>query len=87
MMWQDVTTLPTPLTAAGRSYKITIEGQERPDGTWAGRLRFPDDAAVRRTGQETSQPNREAVEYWASGLERIYLEGAFNRSREEKEGS
>jgi hypothetical protein len=34
-----------------------------------------------RTEQETSQPNRVAVEYWASGLEPIYLEGAFARAQ------
>lgn len=86
-MWQHVTTLPTPLTAEGRRYQVTIEGQERSDGTWAGRLRFADGAAVRVTGQETSQPNREAVEYWASGLETVYLEGAFLRSRDHQEAS
>lgn len=33
-----------------------------------------------RTGQETSQPNRSALEYWATGLETIYLDGAFKRA-------
>jgi hypothetical protein len=33
-----------------------------------------------RTGQETSQPNRDAVAYWAGGLEPIYFEGAFTRA-------
>jgi hypothetical protein len=36
---------------------------------------------VLRTGQETSQPDREAVEYWAGGLEPVYLEGALGRAR------
>jgi hypothetical protein len=33
------------------------------------------------TDQETSQPNRAAVEYWATGLEAVYFEGAFERAR------
>ena len=27
------------------------------------------------------QPSRAALEYWASGLEQVYLEGAYQRSR------
>jgi hypothetical protein len=33
------------------------------------------------TEQETSQPNRTALEYWADGLEPVYLEGAFARAK------
>ena len=80
-IWQVVTTLPTPLSAEGRNWNVLIEGLARVDGTWAGRLVFVDGAAPRTTGQETSQPNREALEYWASGLERVYLEGALQRAR------
>ena len=32
------------------------------------------------TNQETSQPNLQDLIYWASGLEPIYLEGAFARA-------
>jgi hypothetical protein len=80
-MWTEVTTLPTPFAAGGRTYQVAIEGLHRDDGTWAGRIAFRDGANVRRTEQETSQPNRDALEYWASGLEMVYLEGAFQRSR------
>ena len=68
----------------GMTYIVRIYAQERIDGTWAGWLEFhPTDQGkpVLRTEQETSQPNRMAVEYWASGLEPIYLEGAFARSQ------
>jgi len=42
---------------------------------------FARDSAPRlRTGQETSQPNQMDVEYWATGLEPIYFEGAFGRA-------
>ncbi len=64
-------------------YTVWICGEERADGTWAGWLEFhPSDSAqpVLQTGQETSQPNRAALEYWASGLEPVYMEGALARA-------
>ena len=33
-----------------------------------------------RTDRETTQSTPEAVAYWASGLEPVYLEGAFARA-------
>ena len=68
----------------GTEYVVRIYAQERADGTWEGWLEFhPLDKRkpTLRTEQETSQPNRVAVEYWASGLEPIYLEGAFARAQ------
>jgi hypothetical protein len=67
----------------GVTYTAHIFGEERPDGTWIGWLEFrpvDDRGYALRTGRETSQPNREAVEYWALGLEPIYLDGALTRS-------
>jgi hypothetical protein len=66
------------------TYIVRSYGEEREDGTWIGWLEFePDDLTkpALRTEQETSQPNRTAVEYWATGLEPIYFEGAFERAR------
>jgi hypothetical protein len=65
-----------------RTYNVYVLGAERSDGTWAGWIEFaPADGTQRlRTGQETSQPNREALAYWASGLEDVYLEGALERA-------
>ena len=60
------------------TYIVRIYGEERTDGTWEGWLEFhPTDTSkpVLRTAQETSQPNYVAIEYWAFGLEPIYLEG------------
>ena len=65
----------------GRKYLALIYGEERPDGTWEGWLEFRTGRTVLRTGQETSQPNRTAVEYWASGLESTYLDGALARAQ------
>ena len=77
MSWQKVTELPTPFDR----YKVSVEGLPRPDGTWAGRVVFAAGAERRITGQETTQPNRDAVEYWATGLEKVYLEGALKRAK------
>ena len=66
------------------NYTVRSYGAERPDGTWTAWLEFePEDAAkpTLRTDQETSQPNKEAVGYWATGLEPVYFEGAFARAR------
>ena len=68
----------------GTSYDVRSYGEERADGTWTGWLEFePTDASKPslRTGQETSQPNRTTIEYWATGLEPIYFEGAFERAQ------
>ena len=68
----------------GTTYFVRSYGEERFDGTWIGWLEFhPVDESepVLRTDQETSQPNRTAVEYWATGLEPVYFEGAFERAR------
>jgi hypothetical protein len=68
----------------GRTYAARVYARERADGTWEGWLEFhPIDGrkSVLRTGQETSQPNRTAIEYWASGLEPTYLEGALARAQ------
>ena len=67
----------------GGEYVIRSYGEDRSDGTWAGWLEFqPTDLTkpVLRTGQETSQPNRVTLEYWSTGLEPIYFEGAFERA-------
>jgi hypothetical protein len=60
-------------------------GQPRKDGSWVGWIEFhplAGEGLVLRTDQETSQPNREALVYWASGLEPIYFDGAFYRAAE-----
>jgi hypothetical protein len=65
------------------TYTIRSYGEERLDGTWIGWIEFePDDPSKPTliTDQETSQPNRTAVEYWATGLEPVYFEGAFERA-------
>ena len=68
---------------AGVKYVIFACGQARGDGTWEGWIEFHPEGGggpVLRTGRETSQPDKAAVAYWASGLERVYFEGAFARA-------
>ena len=71
------------VTPDGTSYVARACGGPRADGTWVGWLEFAaaGQTTARRTGQETSQPNRDALAYWASGLEPVYLQGAFARAR------
>lgn len=71
----------------GVRYRARVYGERRRDGTWSGWIEFvPTDGGrggvALRTGQETSQPDRKAVEYWAGGLEPVYLEGALTRARQ-----
>lgn len=68
----------------GTTYIVSSYGEERADGTWVGWLEFQptdDSKPVLRTDQETSQPSRVTVEYWATGLELVYFEGALARAR------
>ena len=66
----------------GHVYAARAYGEESPGGTWVGWLEFRPlgGGAVLRTARETTQPDRAALEYWASGLEPVYLEGALARA-------
>jgi hypothetical protein len=52
------------------------------DGRWEGWLEFSDleTGAVIRSARETTQPTRDDVMYWATGLTRVYLDGALART-------
>jgi len=69
--------------AAGRGHAVRVRGHQRADGFWDAWLEFlPDDGGhVLRTEHDTLQRSREDLAFWASGLEPIYLEGAFARAR------
>ena len=75
---------PAKIADHGTTYTARVRGAARPDGTWQAWLEFrPSDGhkPVLRTDQETSQPNRTTIEYWALGLEPLYLEGALARAQ------
>src|SRR5215510_5149397 len=73
------------LSPEGLLYRVLAYGEPRTDGKWEGWLEFHQVNGLGPaliTGRETTQPNREALAYWASGLEPIYFEGALDRARE-----
>ncbi|HEV8655421.1 MAG TPA: hypothetical protein VGR85_07920 [Candidatus Limnocylindria bacterium] len=69
--------------ADGHAYKARVLGRPRSDKTWIGWIEFSprgSGGVVRRTRRETTQPSRNALRYWASGLQATYLEGALERA-------
>jgi hypothetical protein len=66
----------------GKRYGAQACGRERDDGMWEGWVEFlPGDGGEPvRTGRETTQPNRDDILYWASGLTDPYLDGALLRA-------
>jgi hypothetical protein len=67
----------------GKPYAVQVAA--RPEGhIWEAWIEFAalDGSDVQRTPRETTQPNREAVAYWATGLSQTYLEGALRRAVE-----
>jgi len=66
----------------GRVYTAQACGRQREDGRWEGWLEFvPDDmSVVLRSQRETTQRNLADLEYWASGLTSVYLQGALDRT-------
>jgi len=66
----------------GRRYVATALGTRGSDGLWHGWLEFSDGMTSVRTTQESEQPNRDDLLYWAQGLTYVYLEGALERALE-----
>jgi hypothetical protein len=80
-MAEVILTYPWEIRHAGGEYIARACGRERGDGLWEAWLEFVrDDGSVLRTGRETTQPNDVHVQYWATGLTQIYLEGALSRA-------
>ena len=73
-----------PMTGRdGRRYSARVCAGEDERGHWRAWIEFEDVEAggrVLRTHFETTQPNRRDTEYWATGLSRVYLEGALDRA-------
>jgi hypothetical protein len=70
----------------GTSYHARVCGREAYDGTsrWEGWIEFVPERGGRvlRSRRETTQPNRADLEYWATGLTPVYLEGALERAQD-----
>ena len=68
----------------GAYYRAHVHGARDAAGRWVGWLVFvPEDGrgATLRTDDETTQATRDALLFWATGLEKTYLEGALGRAR------
>jgi hypothetical protein len=66
----------------GVPYTARVCGREVDGGQWEGWLEFlpRTEGDPQRTGRETTQPNRVDLAYWATGLSRVYLDGALGRA-------
>jgi hypothetical protein len=64
----------------GRAYSARAVGEGRDDGLWEGWIEFTSADGTVATERETTQPNRETLKYWATGLTHAYLEGALDRA-------
>ena len=64
-------------------YIARAVGAQADDGLWQGWIEFvpiDGDGSVLRSPRETTQPNRTDLEYWATGLTPVYLEGSLRRA-------
>lgn len=66
----------------GQTYALVrVHADPMPGDKWEGWIEFLTETGQRVvTDRETTQPSRDAVAYWATGLEPTYLEGALARA-------
>jgi hypothetical protein len=74
--------LSTALRLEDTVYLAEVWGERRDDGLWEGWIEFvpSNGGPFLSTGRETSQSTLEALTYWATGLEPVYLHGALARA-------
>lgn len=71
------------VTAGGTAWRAIASGVETALGQWEGWLEFTPVGGEKpsiATDRETTQPNRTDLDYWATGLSNVYLEGAVLRA-------
>jgi hypothetical protein len=75
-----VATLVTP---EGQAFFPAAYAARNERGSWDCWIAFfsRKGRSVRQTGRESTQPAFRDAEYWASGLETMYLRGALQRAR------
>jgi hypothetical protein len=81
-MAQTLIRFDTPVTYRdGRQYTAQVCGRELENGQWEAWLEFEEitSGEILRSQRETTQPNQADAVYWATGLTRVYLEGALDR--------
>ena len=82
MTSQILRTFQQPITdSIGNEYQVRVCAR-KVDGFWEGWLEFePEDgSSVLRSCRETTQPNLQDSQYWASGLTAVYAEGSLART-------
>jgi hypothetical protein len=81
-MAQTLLTFSTRLIDGDTVYRARACGRERADGTWEGWIEFvpAHGGPVLASERETTQPNLVDLQYWATGLTPVYLEGALERT-------
>jgi hypothetical protein len=67
----------------GQTYSAYLYGRSRPADTWQGFIVFVRQSDGRRfeTDVETTQPDAQAILYWATGLTSAYFDGALERAQ------
>ena len=66
-------------------YHARAVGRLADDGMWEGWIEFAPidgDSEVLLTGVESRQPEYAHIQYWATGLTPVFLEGALHRARQ-----
>ena len=73
----------------GRAYRVEAHGHLAETGLWEGWLEFfgVGRTVVLTTAVETHQPDERALRYWATGLQKSYLEGALARALRARMGA
>lgn len=91
MMTDVVMQFPDAVSDARGAFRVRAMARERSDGSWEGWLEFVAadhaDPGIHTTPIETHQRDRVTMERWASGLTRVYTEGALSRARAERSSS
>jgi hypothetical protein len=83
-MAEVLRTFDTPVQDASGQYTARAVGRHADDGLWEGWLEFVPVgkiAAVIVGSVESRQPEKGHLEYWASGLTPVFLEGALARAQ------
>ena len=65
-----------------RAWLARVRGEQDDTGLWHGWIELLpiDGGPAKQTGRETTQSSLDALAYWVTGLETVYLEGALDRS-------
>jgi len=84
-MAEILRTFDEPVRDQSGSYYARVVGRLAADRMWEGWLEFISEDATQpeplTTAIESRQPERDHLEYWASGLTPVYAEGALSRAR------